>query len=144
MSRSNQTVLPKDLQYADAVEALIGKPYVLGANGPDAYDCSSAVCHGIRTVLGEFGDYTAHDLRRKFTAPLPAHQALHRGALIFYDYTRDGHIDHVTTVLDELFMLHPSSGSGELLKVTLTYLDHYTAKRGGEIFYRQIDWGALK
>lgn len=133
-----------ELAYADAVEALAGKPYLLGANGPHAYDCSSAVCHGIRTVIGDFGDYTAHSLRKHFTKRLANRRALRRGTLIFYDYTADGNIDHVTTVLNDHTMLHPSSGRGELMIVSLTYLDTYTYKRSGKIYYAEIDWRAAQ
>ncbi len=67
-----------------------------------------------------------------------------RGTLIFYDYTSDGKIDHVTTILNPKQILHPSSGDGELQIRPLNYLDSYTKKQGGRIYYRKINWTLLK
>lgn len=130
-------------QYAASVEALAGKPYKLGANGPDAYDCSSTVCYGIRTVSGTFGDYTADQIYKKFVTPLSGREELQIGDLIFYDYTSDGTIDHVATALSQGKMLHPSSGAGALQIKSIDYLDGYTHQRGGKIYYGRIDWGAV-
>jgi RHS repeat-associated protein len=130
-------------QYAASVEALAGKPYKLGANGPDAYDCSSTVCYGIRTVSGTFGDYTADQIYKKFVTPLSGREELQIGDLIFYDYTSDGTIDHVATALSQGRMLHPSSGAGALQIKSIDYLDGYTHQRGGKIYYGRIDWGAV-
>jgi RHS repeat-associated protein len=125
-------------QYAGAVEKLEGKPYVYGADGPDAYDCSSTACYGIRTVANaKFGDYSADGLFRKFSIPSNSHS---RGSVIFYDYTSDGRIDHVTTIINSKDMLHPSSGAGVLQIKPIHYLDNYTNKQGGIIYYREFNW----
>jgi RHS repeat-associated protein len=125
-------------QYAGAVEKLAGKPYVLGADGPKAYDCSSTACYGLRTVANsKFGDYTAHDLYEKFSVPSSSKT---RGSVIFYDYTSDGRIDHITTILNSSNMLHPSSGAGVLQIKPINYLDSYTKNRGGTIYYRDFNW----
>ena len=125
-------------QYAGAVEKLAGKPYLLRANGPDAYDCSSTACYGIRTVANsKFGDYTAHDLYTMFSVPSSSKT---RGSVIFYDYTSDGRIDHITTILNSSNMLHPSSGAGVLQIKPINYLDSYTNNRGGTIYYREFNW----
>ena len=130
-------------RYARSVEALSGKPYKLGANGPDAYDCSSTVCFGIRTVAGTFGDYSADQIYNKFITPLSGRDTLSRGDLIFYDYTSDGRIDHVVTALGRGQILHPSSGAGELQIKPIDYLDSVTSERGGTIYYGRINWGAV-
>jgi cell wall-associated NlpC family hydrolase len=126
--------------YVSSVESLVGKPYVLGANGPDSYDCSSTVCFGIRQVYPGFNDYNAHQLFHLFTRSTTNTD---RGTLVFYDYTSDGIIDHVTTLTGDGNMIHPSSGSGEILDVDSTYLDNYTSSHGGTKYYREIDWSSI-
>jgi hypothetical protein len=37
-------------------------------------------------------------------------------------------------------MLHPSSGAGVLQIKPINYLDIYTNKQGGTIYYREFNW----
>jgi len=128
-------------RFAGAVEGLAGKPYILGEDGPEAYDCSGAACYGIRTVANsEFSDYTAHDLFSKFS--ITTNRRI-RGSVIFYDYTSNGRIDHITTILNSSEMLHPSSGAGVLQIKPIDYLDSYTIDRGGVIYYREFHWSLI-
>ena len=127
-------------KYAAAVEKFAGKVYLSGANGPDKFDCSGAVVAGIRSITSKFGDYTADQLFKKFSTD---HGGKVRGSLIFYDYKGDGKIDHVTTILNESEMLHPSSGALKLQIKPINYLDKYTKDQGGKIYYRQINWDLI-
>ena len=129
----------KNRTFAKIMGGLEGLPYKWQANGSDKFDCSGAVCHGIRQVIGSFGDYTADQLY-DFTSPV---EDLKRGYLKFYDYTDDGTMDHVTTVLNSKQMLHPSSLKGVIERTTLTYLNSYTKTRGGKIYTQQINWKLL-
>ena len=126
--------------FVNTITLLVGLPYVYGANGPDSFDCSSTICYGLRQINSSFGDYTADQLFRLFTVPSSSYQ---RGTLVFYDYTSDGVIDHVTTLLDDGNMIHPSSGSGEILDVPASYLDNYTSSNGGTKYYREINWNSV-
>ena len=123
--------------YADIVEPLEGSPYEWGAEGPDAFDCSGTVCYGIQQIFPEFSRTNADGLFNDYTVPSNSGE---RGTLIFYDYTSDGVIDHVTTVLNSTHMLHPSQGSGILQVQPLDYLDDYTNNQGGTIYHREINW----
>ena len=127
--------------YAGTVEELVGKPYKRGADGPNAYDCSGTACYGIRKAANsKFGDYTAHDLYSKFSVPS---NSLARGTVKFYDYNSDGRIDHITTILNSTEMLHPSSGAGVLQIKPINYLNNYTNKRGGSIYFREFNWSII-
>ena len=126
-------------QYTLALESLVGKTYTFGANGPDAYDCSSAVCFGVRQIVIGFGDYSAHSLYGMTNAT----SSRERGILVFYDWTSDGIIDHVTTLTGDGMMIHPSSGAGEILWVSESYLDSYLNQNGGTKYYHKIDWNSL-
>ena len=65
----------KALQYAELADAQVGKPYVLGANGPKQFDCSSLVIW-LNNQSGAFrmGDDTAAGLynRSRVVAGSPA------------------------------------------------------------------------
>jgi cell wall-associated NlpC family hydrolase len=102
------------------------------------------VCHGIRTINGTFGDYSADQIYNKFITPLSGRDALSRGDLIFYDYTSDGRIDHVVTALGQGQILHPSAGAGVLQIKPIDYLDSYTSMKGGTIYYGRIKCEAVR
>ncbi len=124
--------------YAQTVENQAGKPYVWGANGPDSFDCSGTACYGIRQAANpNFGDYSANSLFNQFSFETNNRG---RGTVIFYDYTSDGIIDHVTTVLNSTHMLHPSQGKEVLQIKPLSHLDSYVNKRGGTKYFREINW----
>ncbi|MBN2035704.1 MAG: C40 family peptidase [Chitinispirillaceae bacterium] len=129
-------------QYAATMKALEGKPYIRGKNGPDSFDCSGAACWGLRKVANpSFGDYSADDLFHKFSIENKGDGV---GTIKFYDYTSDGTIDHITSVISPSQMVHPSSGAGKIEIRPLDYLDSYTSKRGGKIFNRIWNWNAIK
>ncbi len=131
-----------NLKYAKIMKSLVGKPYIINANGPDFFDCSGAACWGIRKTANQnFGDYTAHELFTKFTKST---DYIGPGSLKFYDYTFDGIIDHVTTIIDNSQMVHPSSGKGVIEIRPVDYLDSYTEKRGGKIYNRVWNWEVIK
>jgi RHS repeat-associated protein len=127
-------------QLANTVEPLIGSPYVWGANGPDCFDCSGTLIYAIRQVLNpNFTDTNADGLFRNYSVSTDGG----RGTLVFYDYTSDGVIDHVTTIMNDTHMLHPSQGNGVLERRELDYLDNYTDRRGGTSYRRELDWNRI-
>jgi hypothetical protein len=134
---NNMTDFRRNSAVSSKAEDAEGKPYVPNTNGPDEFDCSGLVVYAIRSLYPNFGDYSAHDLCTLFTEST---SLTPKGTLIFYDYTSDGHIDHVTVVIGGGEMIHPSSGAGYVMKVPTTYLDSYTEGQGGTKYYRQIDW----
>lgn len=123
-------------QLASFVEAQVGKPYVWGKEGPKSFDCSGVLIAGIRQVNPNFPRLNADGIFNKYTLPATEYT---RGNLLFYDYTDDGDMDHVTTILNSNTMLHPSSGQGKMEIRPLTYLD-YTKDDGGKIYLRQLNW----
>ncbi|MCA1763271.1 MAG: C40 family peptidase [Cryomorphaceae bacterium] len=138
---SKNRMLEYAAQYASTVTSLIGKPYVRGANGPDKFDCSGAVCYGLRNSSNPgFGDYTAHDLYTKFSLPT---KSVNAGDLIFYDYTGDGRIDHVVSVIKNRMIVHPSSGAKVIELRPINYLNNYTKSKGGNIFPTNINWNKI-
>lgn len=126
-----------DDKLASIVERLVGKPYKWGEAGPDGFDCSGTICYAIKQISPKFGRYTADDIFNKFTTKTNSQS---RGKLKFYDYTSDGHIDHVTTLVNNNMMIHPSQGAGEIQLKESNYLDKYTNRQGGSIYLRRVNW----
>ncbi|EHO40696.1 RHS repeat-associated core domain-containing protein [Caldithrix abyssi DSM 13497] len=125
-------------KFALEILNLVGKPYKLGGNGPESYDCSGAVCHGLRiTINPNFGDYTADQLFHLYSQPS---NYVSRGNIFFYDYTNDGIIDHVTTIIDQYNMVHPSQQNRIIELRPHTWLNRYTFRRGGVIYLRSWNW----
>ena len=121
--------------YAQKVASLEGKPYIYGANGPNAYDCSSTVCYGIREVKKpRFGDFTAQQL---FDLHTVSSSNRGPGTLVFYDWGSNGSINHVTSLLGNGKMLHPSSSAGLLKIISSTKLNNVN---NPTIYFRQIKW----
>lgn len=124
------------------MKGLEGKPYITGANGPDSFDCSGAACWGIRIAANQhFGDYSADYLYNNFTIASKDDEV---GTLIFYDYTGDGRIDHVTSIINIEQMVHPSSSAKVIEIRPINYLDSYTAKKSGTVFRRAWNWELIK
>jgi cell wall-associated NlpC family hydrolase len=121
--------------YANVIEGLVGLPYKWETQGPDSFDCSGAVIFWIRnSVNPNFPRLTAHQLYTDYSVPT---ESLSRGSVVFYDYYSTGTIKHVTTVLDDGNMLHPSSSNGLEIR-PINYLDNY--RTPNRIYYRNLEW----
>lgn len=89
-------------------ETFLGVPYVYGANGPDAYDCSSFT----QAVYAHFG----YDLyRRSPDQPLNgrpvSRDELQPGDLVFFRTIAGAYISHVAIYAGNGAIIHASSGS---------------------------------
>lgn len=75
-----------------AARRQLGKPYVFGADGPGAFDCSGLAIHGAwRPAGADWPDATADDLGHHF----PATRTPRPGDLGLWDWDGDGRWDHV-------------------------------------------------
>jgi len=129
-------------KYATIMSKLVGKLYVSGHNGPNSFDCSGAACFGIRETANiNFGDYSADQLYKQFTFPT---LTLEAGCVIFYDYTGDGKIEHVTSLTNANQMVHPSSGAGLIELRPIGFLDSYTTQKEGKIYKARWNWSKIK
>ncbi len=89
---------------ADIARAQVGKPYVLGAKGPNAFDCSGLVYWSYSRPPVLIANYTTAQIAQ--TRSIPYSQIL-KGDLIFYG------INHVAIYYDSNMMVeaaNPSSG----------------------------------
>ena len=99
----------------------VGKPYIWGADGPDAYDCSGLVQALLARIgLDPAGDQTADALYRWFSQPGKGSRivgAPSLGCLVFYGTPR--RIGHVAMCLDATTMIEAGGGGPEITSVEI-------------------------
>lgn len=97
----------------DYALTLRGKPYILGAEGPDAYDCSGFVYACLNQAGYPVGRSTADTYSKNDKWPLAPVDALQPGDLLFfYSTDRPGVIGHVGIYMGDGNMIHASSSYG--------------------------------
>ena len=95
-------------QLFNEAEKHIGKPYVYGANGPDAFDCSSFACWAYtQSSVAYMPRTTAHNMYTQYCNPISEEEAK-AGDLIFFEgtYASSQTISHVGIYAGDGLMLH--------------------------------------
>ena len=97
-----------------AAERMVGTPYVLGGESPGGVDCSGLVQYayrqaGIRVPRTTVAQFQAGRFQRRV---LP-------GDLLFFRTDGSGRVSHVGIYAGSGQMIHASSGSGRVRKVSL-------------------------
>ena len=67
-----------------------------------------------------------------------------RGDLLFYDWNSDSRIDHVTTILGNGKMLHPSSAYKILEIRNTSYFNSRMYSHNTSVYFRRINWQSIK
>lgn len=94
----------------------VGVPYVYGANGPHAFDCSGFVCFIFRKygLIGPREDQSAQGLFEKFRKEGASFtiqsKTYPQGALVFYGANLSN-ITHVAIVLDKWSVIEAGGGN---------------------------------
>lgn len=89
----------------DVAKRLLFIPYIWGGNDPiSGFDCSGFVIEVLKSVgiLPRKGDWTAHGLSEKWNSATE----IKEGCLLFWDWNKDGKIDHVEIVVKVLSENH--------------------------------------
>lgn len=116
---------PQD--FIDFGKTLVGLPYIWGADGPDAYDCSGLVQKLLAFIaLDPPGDQTADALFRYFKSgnrAVPVTQAEAQcGTLVFFG--KASRVGHVAVCLDSTFMIEAGKGGPEVTSVAKARARH--------------------
>lgn len=104
--------------FIDVALAQTGKPYVLGAEGPDAFDCSGLVYYSLRSVGVKIGRYSARNYARVDEwQTIEGKSNLKPGDLLFYKSsgTSDTTITHVGIWLGSNKLVHASSSRSSVV-----------------------------
>lgn len=103
-------------------EEFLGVPYVYGANGPYAYDCSSFT----QTVYAHFG-YTLNrtSLDQSYNGRAVSWDELQPGDLIFFRTVAGAYISHVGMYVGDGVIIHASSGS-RMIRYADLYSSYFT------------------
>lgn len=104
--------------FIDVALAQQGKPYVLGAEGPDAFDCSGLVYYSLRSVGVKIGRYSARNYARVDEwETIEGKSNLKPGDLLFYKSsgTSDTTITHVGIWLGGNKLVHASSSRSSIV-----------------------------
>ena len=97
----------------DLARTFIGTPYVFGASGPDAFDCSGFVKYLFERKMGVS---LPHSAAAQVSATKPiSREELQPGDLIFYRYGRLGHVvDHVEVYMGKGKQIGTSNPTDDL------------------------------
>jgi hypothetical protein len=132
-----EAILFTAAQYAAWFDAQVGKPYILGADGPKAWDCSGLVIGG-NNASGAFrmGDDTAAGLYNRSKAVTGSPQV---GDLVFLrnNPARSNGIGHVAVLTQKLSnsdwrIIEARGRASGVVRTTLSYWKtraHYTGVR---------------
>ena len=107
--------------FISAALAQQGKPYVLGAEGPDSFDCSGLVYYALRSAGVKIGRYSARNYAKVDEWETIYGKAnLAPGDLLFYKSsgTSDTTITHVAIWLGSNKLVHASSSRSSVVVTT--------------------------
>ena len=133
-SSSAQTYVPDanaslGQQIAAYAKQFLGVPYVLGANGPNAFDCSGFT----RYVYKHFGitlPRTAYEQGYwNKGSKITSMSALQVGDLVFFNTVNDSDLsDHATIYIGNGQIIHASSGSAHRVVISNLSSNYYTTR----------------
>ncbi len=107
-----------------AAEEQLGDPYILGAAGPNTFDCSGLVTYCLRQAGSTTGRYNAAGFsQNERWERIDDIDNLQRGDLIFFYNNARSKIGHVGIIIGNGMMIDASSANGEVVK--RSYLTSY-------------------
>ena len=99
----------------------VGKPYILGAEGPDSFDCSGLVYYCLRAVNVYTRRLNAAGLSRTSSwKKITSMSAMKRGDLIFFKSDDSSRVGHAAIYIGSGMMIDASSANGKVMKRSCT------------------------
>jgi cell wall-associated NlpC family hydrolase len=96
--------------------AQLGKPYVFGAAGPDAYDCSGLTLAAYHTIGIQLPHSSELQARLGITVPVDQTQ-VRAGDLLFYFSPTEGDLGHVAIAISDIEEIQ-APHTGDVVKIT--------------------------
>lgn len=128
VSRSYYNATARSMMYS-SIQSKMGIRYILGTQGPNAYDCSGFVWKVFQEAGIDFTRTSARNFWNTFE-PVSGDERFQFGTLVFFN-----RLGHVGIVADENGFYHASSSKG----VTYSRFEGYWEKR--IVGYRRIPVG---
>lgn len=108
-SAASRGVLPDAAQLLARAASLLGRPYVYGAAGPSAFDCSGFTSY----VFSSLGINLPHNAAEQAELGQPVDRyALAPGDLVFFAYYGSADIEHVGIYVGNDRFIHASTSAG--------------------------------
>jgi len=109
------------LEYAIYVgQNQLGKPYIYGANGTAAYDCTGFTCYCFRQIGFSLERSAINQGYSNAHMKVNSISELKRGDLVFFNTISDNDLsDHAGIYLGAGFFIHASSGQGKVVVSSL-------------------------
>jgi cell wall-associated NlpC family hydrolase len=101
--------------FISVLQAQLGKPYVLGGNGPDHFDCSGLVYYSLKRMGISIGRMNANGYAN-YTGweRIDGKDNLQRGDLLFFYNDSHNYISHTAVYLGNDRFIHASSSQGQV------------------------------
>ncbi len=117
------------------LQAQLGKPYVLGGNGPDCFDCSGLVYYGLKRMGISIGRMNASGFANyEGWERVEGESNLRRGDLMFFYNDSHTYISHVAVYLGGNRYIHASSSQGQIVISTVGTWTHTHFAWGRRVF----------
>lgn len=95
----------------------LGKPYVLGARGPDSYDCSGFVYYCLRKADVYCRRLNAKGYSQSSSwTKISSMSDIKKGDLLFFSSDEDSSVNHVGIYIGSGEMIDASSGNGKVVR----------------------------
>jgi len=121
---SHDTSLP----FADYVKSFLGIPYVFGTSSATSADCSGLTKYVFSKYYGIYLPHSA-SAQYKYGTGVNLNE-VKCGDLIFFDYNKDGKIDHVGIFIGNNTVIHASESRGKVIQSTYSAMTcKYGARR---------------
>lgn len=105
-------------KFIAAAEKQLGKKYILGAEGPNTFDCSGLVTYCLRQAGSTTGRYNAAGFSQNSRWEKVSYDNLRRGDLIFFYNNARSKVGHVGIIIGGGMMIDASSANGKVVKRT--------------------------
>ena len=105
------------LKVLSTAEAQLGKPYVLGNEGPNSFDCSGLVYYCLRQAGSSRGRYNAAGYSKVSEwDKITSLNNLEKGDLLFFWNSAKTKVGHVGIYVGNGYMIDASSSNGKVVK----------------------------
>lgn len=105
---------------ADKALAQIGKPYVLGGNGPSSYDCSGLAYYSMKNAGYDVNRLSAAAYSQNAAWPkITGTASLKKGDLVFFRSDTSSYISHMGVYTGGGQFVHASSGQSKVMVSSL-------------------------